>query len=141
MLRSRAPRRATGLRAAGRSPCGARCRAGRPCAQRWGRRWYLSICSDDPLPFALWFTAPLLRLVLRDFMDSGERCPIFLREGRFAALESGTGIDYVLVRPETPGGESRGDRGPRRGATGVGPLRAGGGAFDRHGALTRAPVR
>ena len=35
-------------------------------------------------------------------MDSGERCPIFLREGRFAALESGTGIDYVLVRPETP---------------------------------------
>jgi endonuclease/exonuclease/phosphatase family metal-dependent hydrolase len=42
------------------------------------------------LPAALGFAAPLLRLVLRDFMYSGERCPIFLRRERFHSLETGS---------------------------------------------------
>jgi len=41
------------------------------------------------LPFALQPAAPLLRLVLRDFMYTGERCPIFLRHERFRSAESG----------------------------------------------------
>jgi endonuclease/exonuclease/phosphatase family metal-dependent hydrolase len=42
------------------------------------------------LPHLLQPAAPLLRLVLRDFMYTGERCPIFLRKERFHSLESGT---------------------------------------------------
>ena len=41
------------------------------------------------LPFALEPLAPFLRLVLRDFMYTGERCPIFLRRERFHSVESG----------------------------------------------------
>jgi endonuclease/exonuclease/phosphatase family metal-dependent hydrolase len=42
------------------------------------------------LPFMLQPAAPLLRFVLRDFMYTGERCPIFLRRERFSIAESGS---------------------------------------------------
>ena len=42
------------------------------------------------LPSPMAFAAPLLRAVLRDFMYTGERCPIFRRRERFQSVECGT---------------------------------------------------
>jgi endonuclease/exonuclease/phosphatase family metal-dependent hydrolase len=55
------------------------------------------------LPGALGFAAPLLRLVLRDFMYSGERCPIFLRKERFHSLETGTAEVLPLASVHSTG--------------------------------------
>ena len=55
------------------------------------------------LPGALGFAAPLLRAVLRDFMYSGERCPILLRRERFRSLETGSADVLPLANVPSTG--------------------------------------
>jgi len=50
---------------------------------------------------ALALSVALARYVLGDFLDSGERCPILLREGRVACAEDGS--FWVSRQPDRPG--------------------------------------